>query len=519
MYSVRKNSFLGSYSARFLIILTCFLAVGQSNAQTGDDALRFAQRMPGLTASSMGMGGVGISGVTDASAFFNNPAGLGWATSSNVSGSLSALSTLDDGVFVAPSSMSQFKNDVTAAGIGSVSYLFKVPTTRGSMVVGAGFNQVSTFSRSLVFSGENNANSLTDYLMPVSGEFELQEDDDGVFPLFDRTLSFIGFETYAIDLDAVAVQNGDANPFVPAVNAGTVRQAGYVDESGRMMEVNIGGAMEVAKDVMVGLTVSAPYGTYSFARELTENDFLNDNDGTNGTTDFKELQFNEQVESEIVGVNLRLGVSAKVNASTKVGLTIETPTWYAVEDVYSTKLATRFDNGDAFQYGGDSDDAGTGTFDYSFVTPWKVGMGAEYAVAGAKISADVEWIDWSQMELDSDGYSFFDENFDITRGLETVTNVRIGASYDVGKTTLRGGLAMYPDPHNETSSNTSLDTDRVYVSAGATYKLADNMKIDFGWMAEAFEDEYAVYNEVNDAPIVTEDIIRSRVQIGFTFGF
>ncbi len=40
------------------------------------------------------------------------------------------------------------------------------------------------------------------------------------------------------------------------------------------------------------------------------------------------------------------------------------------------------------------------------------------------------------------------------------------------------------------------------------------MKIDFGWMAEAFEDEYAVYNEVNDAPIVTEDIIRSRVQIG-----
>ena len=74
MYSVRKNSFLGSYSARFLIILTCFLSVGQSNAQTGDDALRFAQRMPGLTASSMGMGGVGISGVTDASAFFNNPA-------------------------------------------------------------------------------------------------------------------------------------------------------------------------------------------------------------------------------------------------------------------------------------------------------------------------------------------------------------------------------------------------------------------------------------------------------------
>ena len=45
------------------------------------------------------------------------------------------------------------------------------------------------------------------------------------------------------------------------------------------------------------------------------------------------------------------------------------------------------------------------------------------------------------------------------------------------------------------------------------------MKIDFGWMAEAFEDEYAVYNEVNDAPIVTEDIIRSRVQIGYTFGF
>ena len=500
------------------------LLVGSNMAfgQTGDDGYRFARRTPGLNAANMGLAGTGVAGVADGSAFFTNPAGLGWASGSYFGGSLVGLNATDKGVFFAPGVSSPLTNDVTDSGLGSLSYLFKLPTTRGSMVVGAAFNQVSSFERSLLYDGDNHSNSLTDYLMPLASEFTLETDADGTYPSFDRTLSFIGFETFAIDLDQTKLDAGDSVPFTPAVTKGTLSQIGYVDETGRMSEINVGGAMEVAKDVMFGASINIPFGTYSFSRELAEDDYNNDNDGTGGTTDFDFLRFQESVDSDIVGVNLRFGLSAVVQYGVKVGLSIETPTYYSVDDAYRTVLLTNFDNGDSFQYGGEDRDAGTGSYNYTITTPWKLGLGAAYEIGGARIAADFEYVDWSQMELDSEDCNFADENVAITRGLDAVTNARLSVSYDVNKSlVLRGGMAFYSDPHatKVDAGGIEIDRDRKFISAGFGYKIGKSIRADFAWMGESFEDKYQVYTDVTDAPYVTEEVLRSRVQLGVTFGF
>ncbi|NNF04221.1 MAG: hypothetical protein HKN17_07120 [Rhodothermales bacterium] len=509
-----------------LTLLVAVLAGGaiEASAQTGDDALRFLQRFPGVTAAQAGMGGTGSAGVANSSAFVTNPAGLGWSDYSWVSGGISTIGVTEDALFNTPGGSFPLENDVSATGLSDLSYVYKLPTRQGSFVAGVGIHQVRSFERSLLFDGENNANSITDFFMPLPGEFTLEQDNQGVFPTFDRTLSFIAFETFAIDLDQGLLDAGDPVPFLPAVSFGTVEQTGFVEEEGRVTEINIGGGVEVAPNVMVGVGLNIPFGTYRFTRIHQELDFRNDNDGmSNGTTDFDYLEFTETFETEMVGINLRTGVSAEVAPGARIGLSVETPTYLALQDNFDTRLRVEFDNGDIYEYGDDrSEDAGSGEFDYEITSPWKVGLGGSFNRSGFTVAADAEWVDWSQMEISADGVSFADENRAIRRGLDAVLNLRLGASYELNDVIFRGGYAMYPDPHDYTLANLDADLpdrDKTFVSAGIGYRFSDKVRIDLGWIRAQFDDEYRPYTEVDGAPVVDEEVSVDRFSLGFTFGF
>ncbi len=524
IFKMNSNYFLPIRNVVAAVVLLLGTTSFEANAQTGNDALRFAQRAPGLTVKSMGLGGASSAGMADGAAFITNPAGLAWAETSLLSGSFTSMIATDRGTFDAGSGRTAIDDEITSSGLGNLSYLFKVPTSRGSMVVGASFSEVASFERSLFFDGENGSNSVTDFFIPFTDEFDLQDDGEGgVFPNFSRTISFIAFETFAIDLDGGLLDAGDLIPFLPAVSAGTVAQTGFVEESGRMLELNFGGAAEVAQNVMVGMSLNIPFGSYEFQRVLEEDDFLNHNDGTGGTTDFSFLHFSERFESDLVGVNLRLGLSAQVNKNLRLGAGIETPTYYSIEDNFHTLLETEFDNGDFFSYGNEPDQlAGSGTFDYNVITPWKVSAGAAYSLNDWKFYGDIEVIDWSQMELDSDGFLFEDENDAIRRSLEGVVNVRLGASYDLNDWQFRAGVGVYPDAHSTEfalDGFPDVDRERTFASAGVGYSINDRASIDVAWMAEEYEDRYDLYNEVVDAPFVLEEVTRNRFQIGFSYAF
>lgn len=492
-------------------------------AQDGTDALRFMQRLPGLSTATAGMGGAGTAGRTDAGAFTTNPAGLGWNQSSWFSIDLVNQNTTEEATFTAPGSESFLESDVSTTGLGSLAYAYRVPTLRGTLVVGAGFNQVQSFSRSLYYEGTNNANSVTDFFMPLPGEFTLESDDDGVFPSFTRDLSFIAFETFGIDLVPDLVDSGDPVPFLPAVSAGTIAQEGWVEEKGRMSELNFAGSVEVAPNVMVGASLNLPFGNYEYFRSHSEIDILDDNDGQDGTTDFTGLTFQESFSSDMIGVNLRAGLSAKVGPGARVGLTVETPTYLSVDEDYTTLLDVSFDNGDRFVYGDAiNETAGSGTFEYSITSPWKVGIGGHVSTGGLTLMGDVEWVDWSQLELNASEYSFADENLEIQRALDAVLNVRLGAEYVMNPLSLRAGWALYPDPRDANSplaADNLVDRGRQFVSAGLGYAFSEQVSASLSWTRSMWDDQFSPYAEVAGAPTVQEDVTRDRIAIGFTFGF
>jgi len=504
-----------------IAVLTGGMLVSNALAQTGDDALRFFQRSPGIGPANVGMAGVGIAGVGDPAALVVNPAGLGLARTSTISGSFASFELRDQGVFFTPDGSFSDDSRVRNTGLGSLSAVYKVPTTQGTLVLGISYQQLGSFGRDLYFQGTNGANSITDYFMPLPGEFSLSSDGSGVTPDFTRTLSFIAYETYGIDFDQGLYDAGDPVPFLPAVSAGTVEQTGSALESGRMSELNFGGSIEAARGILVGASVNVPFSRYTFNRRFEEDDINNDNDGTNGTTDFSYLDFSEWYQSDMVGINARLGISALLSPRVRLGAVIETPTYVSVQDDYGTDLYTEFDNGDAYEYGNDSSqDAGSGTFDYDILTPWRAGAGLSFQSSGLKLMADAEWVDWSQLELRSRDYSFADENRTIRTNFDAVVNARLGVSYETGDFTIRGGVAVYPDPRNsrylDDPAGSNLDRDRKFFSLGLGYRISNELSIDLGLMQERFDDLYRPYIEVDGAPWVEEEVVRNRVQIGLT---
>lgn len=528
------------------LLLLATLVTPPAQAQTFEDALRFTDRYAGTGARLMGMGGASIGGIADYGALFTNPAGLGYFRSSSLSGSLGTLNINDASVFAVGNTSSPLENDISATNLTHFAYVYKVPTVRGSLVFAAGYNQIHSFERSLLFRGSNGVNSITDFFMPVSGEFSIDQGagDDGMLdtaddtftPSFSRDLSFIAFETFAIDFDRGLFDDGDTVPFLPAVVTGNLTQTGRVVEEGSMQEINVGFSVEASKGVLFGLSLNIPVGTYSFARTFEEDDVNNDNDGANSvtdgqgrtilTTDFNYLRFDERFESDLAGINLRAGFSANIGSGLRAGLTIETPTYYSLEETFSTALETEFDNGDFFSYGGFAgDDAGSGSFEYNIITPWRFGAGLVFEASNLLLSGDLEFVDWSQLELDEEsGLLFIDENQFIKENLQSVINVRLGAEVGLGNLALRGGVAFDPDPRDLDTPTTQadgsdLDRLRTTFSAGFGYQFTPQFAVDFGWSHTRFDDQYAPYTEVLDAPIVDEEITRNRFNVGVRLNF
>lgn len=507
------------------LVVALGLLAPAARAQTGEDALRFSQRFPAVGARMVGLGGAGVAGVADAAALYLNPAGLAYFGTSEVSGALSAFGTNDQTRFYSPGfGPSPMDRDIRDTRLGNLSYVYRAPTVRGSFVVAAAFNQVNAFDRNFAFAGQNNANSITDSFLPYADEYEVKQDNKGYYPAFFNDVPELAYNAGAIEFlfENVGTNN---ELFYQAVAPGTsIDQQGDVLEEGRMRELNLGGAVEAARGVMVGLSANLVFGSYRFDSRYEEVDARNENTANDyevilddgSRRGFDRLLYRSGFESDLTGFNLRGGFSSEVAGGVRVGLSLETPTFYSVNEDYFSELKTTFDEGAALS--ADS----RGNFEYRITTPWRLGGGVAYDAGGFLLSADVEYIDWSQLELDADREDFTETNRSIRDNLAPVYNARLGGEYRMGNLALRGGLAFQPDPRTYDLDFEEGRTDRArtFYSLGVGYQFAEQFALDLGWMQEQFNDLYRPYGDVStEPPAVEEKVVRNRLTVGVRVAF
>ena len=507
-----------------MFFLVFLIADNRVHAQTGEDALRFTERQPAVGARMIGMAGAGVAGVADYSALFSNPAGLAYFQNSELAGALNAFSTTDAILFHTPGFNGNEERDLRNTRLGSFAYIYKAPTVQGSFVVGLAYNQVHTFGRNFIFGGPNSTNSISDSFLPYRDEFDIEQNDDGSYsPVFYNSVPEFAYQAGAIEFLSENIGTGGGLFYQAVVPGTTIEQFGDVLEDGNVSELNIGGAVEAMRGVMIGVSANLVFGKYRFESDYTEEDNRNQNveddyivilsDGE--LRGFDYLDYSQRFESNLTGFNVRAGVSTHLVGSLRLGVSLETPTFYSVNEDYFSDMETGFDSGGSLSASQEGD------FEYQITTPWRLGGGIAYEERNVLFSADIEMVDWSQLELDSSTDPFEEANRNIRDTLEPIVNVRFGIEYQIGNLSLRGGYALRPDPRDFDIEFGSGRTDRskTYYAAGLGYRFDRNLQVDFGWIQERFDDLYRPYGDVETTPpVVEETIARNRISVGIRVG-
>lgn len=550
-----RSLFLSAVASLVLGGMLCVLPPS-AQSQTLTDVIRYSDRLPAGGGPAVGRAGAGLSaGSAAPNALFGNPAGLGWMSSSVLSGDFAVNRTRSDTRFSTPNSTASSDRAVSDYRIGSIAGAYSFPTTQGSLVIGASFHQSNAYERGFDVLGENRTNSITGTFLPTSDNYDF----DGEELSIDDRRSRLAYDAGAIDFSSSESDFFQgANPRLAAANDQlTLEQQENLLESGQMNELSFGLATAIAPTVMFGGSLNIAFGSYTFERFYRETDvgqgqttrvcsspglcppadpansdppfdpyFITDLDGNILLEGFDEMQLEERIDTDLAGVNFRVGLSAEPSDALRVGVRIDSPTWLSADEVYGTEMRTFFDCD--FSSGScvrpdDPYSSGNLTgneFSYDIRTPWRLGGGLQYSLGNVTVAGDATFIDWTQAEVSADDASFSALNRDL-QGLDATVNTRIGLEYEDEAFALRTGVAYQPSPLDQSfqdiDGNTT-DGDQLFLSAGASVDLNPDATLHLNWLQERFDDRFVSYNsEIGASPTVREALQRNRVLIGLTY--
>jgi hypothetical protein len=253
-------------------------------------------------------------------------------------------------------------------------------------------------------------------------------------------------------------------------------QLGTVTESGGLNNWMIGAAMDVAKNLSLGVTLTYVSGSYRYDRDYKEQDTRLVHAYP---FDVSELRLQDFIDDDITGVNAKFGLMYREPDRFRIGFTIKTPTAFSIKESYGTTGSTIFrspDNTGQTQYGPVDN---PGSVEYDVHTPWVFGAGGSITIHNLVLSGDAEYTDWTQTRFANANQDLLNENRDFATIYRGAYNLRGGAEYELPGTgfRVRGGFiydkSIYKgDPPRY---------DQKYWTVGAGMMLGESTMLDFGF--------------------------------------
>lgn len=462
------------------LVTVSFVTVG-AQAQFAEDALRFATPGYGVGARALGMGNAFTGVANDFSALYWNPAGLAQMNRGEFSFGLSHLNYGDESSFFGQKQT--YSNNST--NLNTLGIIFPVAVQRGSLVLALGFNRGSNFTTGINFERFNPGTSLIQTFAP-----------DGAGAPTNPSGN-VAFELYLADTSGGAWVSPIRNRLTEMEN---------VIEGGGLNNWSAGLGIDIAKNLSAGVTVSYLSGTYTYDGTYAESDASNNY--TTHPYDFDRFAIEDNITSDITGVNAKLGIMFRRPGSFRFGVTVKTPTAFHVNEDFSTAYRSRFDNGDQF----DLEDLGSG--EYDITTPWVFGAGASLIIRDLVLSGDVEYTDWSQLEFSDATPEVLAENRRIKDIFRPTANLRAGAEYEIRELglRLRGGFIYNISPFEGDPSS----FDQKHVTGGLGILLSESAMIDLAY-ARGWWDTYR--SNYDRSATVDEAVTTNNFLMTFSFRF
>lgn len=445
-----------------LVLVAIVATTGTSYAQYTSDALRFSQTNYGSTARFKALGNAQIGVGGDMSSLGGNPAGLGLFTKSEFSLTPEFNQTDVSSTYLGQNSKTN-KGQLNINQLGAVffspTYRRKGQDTKSglvSMVFGLGYNRSNDYSMESNYGGLNRTSSIADYFGEIAGSSDPTS-------LASGTPERIAYDNYLISYDDVA---RNYYPETFADNTTGNLQSKNEMKSGSVSEFNFAGAANIGNTVYIGASIGLLNIRYNsdaqYIESGTAREYLNDN-LTGNNINYK-LLFNQNQTTKGSGLNGRLGVIFRAAEGFRLGATLQTPSWFVIDDSYSETLDNR---------GTVRGTTGSKTYDftYNLRTPLKASLGGSYIIAGqALLSADVDFIDYSTTRFSSnngDNATINENNSSVRQNFTNAVNYRVGLEYKINMLSLRGGYALNGSPYK--TDETGLFDTKVY-SGGLGYR-------------------------------------------------
>ncbi|MEE9440279.1 MAG: hypothetical protein V3V14_14830 [Saprospiraceae bacterium] len=484
-------------------IIIALISIGTTSAQNVGDAVRYSDLSPIGTARTVGVGGSFGAMGGDFSVVGINPAGIAEYRIGEFTITPSIENAKSDAYFVADGSKSKRTN--SSFLLDNISFIGATNPKESSWKTSnwaVGFSKLTSFSKNVSIAGETEG-SITERFVERANGFTLENLD--------------GFEAGpAYDAGAIFLDAG-GNYVTDFKDDDNVTKSQSIDQNGSINELSISWAGNYDDKLNVGLSFGIPFVSYSETKRYNEG--IVDGEFSN------DLQYIENLTTSGVGANFKLGLQYKAYRQLRIGVALHSPSWYSLNDDYSTKLNYKYATAqENYNESGQSPD---GSFKYGLTTPWKVvgSIGSIYKIGDIKgfVNADVEFLDYTNNEYDftsnsndpNEGAYAQEVNMNIDEQLGTATNYRLGTELAYNALRLRAGYTISTSAFiSETKTNNSW-------SAGLGYR-ADKFFIDMAYKRSSVHqgyNPYVVLDQVDRDPLAIIDTNYGRMvaTVGFKF--
>ncbi|MCD4744789.1 MAG: hypothetical protein K8R58_00650, partial [Bacteroidales bacterium] len=353
-----------------------------------------------------------------------------------------------------------------------------------------GMNRYNNFNNRMLTEGVNYDNSLIDTYVEYANGIDydqIEADYDGDYA-YDLNLAWW---TYLIDT------LGGPTSYIGAAPPGGVIQNKSITSNGSMNELVISMGANYNDRLYLGATFGFPYIRYFQQSYYTEKAI----DQSIPDYCFREFSIYEDLVTKGSGFNFKFGMIFRATDWVRIGGAIHTPTFFFnMTDKWNTTIESKWD-----VYTTEKSSSPNGRFDYELTTPMRA-IGSLAFIIGkyGLISADYEYVDYSEAKFRSDYYSFFYENNNIRKKFTSTGNLRVGTEWRLDMLSLRGGYSLYGNPFKSGIN----DGEQSSFSFGLGFR-EKNFFIDLAYVHTISSEDYYLYG--------TNDIIVNPVKNDFTY--
>ncbi len=469
-----------------LSILFSLITLQSLYAQGVVDALRLS--MPGTSsdARALGMGDsyIGLSDGAGAAEF--NPAGWGLLNRMEVSGGIDYQNYNNNTTFL--NQLSNYSNSVTR--LSNFSLALPFPTTQGSLVFAVAYHNTQDYTGALKFNGYNGGN--TSMIQDLNSNTN------------------IPYDLYLTDTNFNTPINGHLN------------QSGSILESGSTNNWTFSGAIEVYKNLFLGLNLNIISGSYENNNSYYEDDFngyyanVQTDPNTPATMGFQTFYLNKLLDWNISGWDAKFGLLYQLKDMARFGITVQFPKTYTVKENFNVSGYSKFATGQSYNL---DPTKYSDQVQYDIVTPFELGGGAAVNLQSLILSAQITFVDYTQLQfqnasgLSADYIASINQN--IKDQLRSVVNYNLGAEYTLPGLgiRLRAGYFVQPSAYLNDPSK----YDRKYYTFGLGYLADNSVGIDLAFAHGSWSnygDNYGV-----DVSRTYQDISTNKFILSTTYRF